>query len=563
MRVLGLAFGAQGSAACLVEDGRVAAAIDLERLTRTRFARATLPEYRVRLAKLAQALFELDELPEFADYYEVFPRLLHAVTGETDLGRAGIDLVVKTRDDIRPMRGQPGPYDEFCSSFGGTKALLDLEHHLCHAHQAFYASPFDDAAILTIDGGGEDLPRLGNRTISTTLGEGDGSGVSVLAEVLRPSSVGALSTNITRYLGFRDDQEANTTALAALGTDRFYRRVRDATLELFDDGTFELHEEYFQPLFEFCPRRRPGADLTQDHYDVAWACQQLTEDVMVHTTTRLRDRTGRRRLAMAGSVALNCAANARVLQDSGFEELYVVPNAGDAGLALGAALYGYHVVLGGSERHPPRDDFLGPPLPEDAIPAALRAEPGTDFRVSDDIATDAAELLARGRTIGWVQGGAEFGPRALGHRSILADPRSVESKTRLDDAKQREWFRPYGCSVLAEHADDYFEMLGPSPYKLLAVGTRPVGRERAPAVVHADGTARVQTVTPDVEPRYHRLITRFHELTGVPLVLNTSCNGAGEPMVESPHDAVRTMHALQLDALAIGDHLAWRDGHSP
>ncbi len=563
MRVLGLAFCAQGSAVCLVEDGRVAAAVNLERLTRTKHARATLPEYRVRLAKLAQALFEVDELPEFADYYEVFPQLLHAVTGETDLGRAGIDVVVKTPDDIRPMRGQPGPYEEFCASFGDTKALLDIEHHLCHAHQAFYASPFDDAAIVTADGGGEGLERLGNLSISTTLGAGDGGGVAVIAEVLQPSSLGALATNITRYLGFRDDQEADTTALAALGSDRFYRQVRDTSLELFDDGTFELHEEYFQALFEFCPRRSRGGELTQDHYDVAWACQQLTEDVLLHATTRLHAQTGRRRLAMAGSVALNPAANARVLRDSGFEELYVAPNAGDAGLALGAALYGYHVVLGGSERHPPRDDFLGPPLRDDAIPVALRAEPGTAFRVSDDIATEAAELLARGRTIGGVQGRAEFGPRALGHRSILADPRTVESKARLDDAKRREWFRPYGCSVLAEHADDYFELLGPSPSRLLAVGTRPLGRERAPAIVHADGTARVHTVTHDVDPRYHRLIARFHELTGVPLVLNTGCNGADEPLVESPQDAVRALHALRLDAIAIGDHLAWRDGHAP
>jgi carbamoyltransferase len=240
-----------------------------------------------------------------------------------------------------------------------------------------------------------------------------------------------------------------------------------------------------------------------------------------------------------------------------------MPNAGDRGLALGAALYGYHVVLGGKDRHPPAHDYLGCAATDSEIVAALEAANDTEFKKSDDIAAECAALVAQGGIIGWVQGGAEFGPRALGHRSILADPRTPASKERLDaQIKRREWFRPYAPSVLAEHADEYFEMQGPSPYMLLAVNTRPSVRDKVPSIVHVDGSARVQTVARDTEPLYHRLISKFHEITGVPMVLNTSFNGYGEPMVETPTDAVAAMHSMGLDALAVGDYLAWTKGTS-
>jgi carbamoyltransferase len=241
-----------------------------------------------------------------------------------------------------------------------------------------------------------------------------------------------------------------------------------------------------------------------------------------------------------------------------------MPNASDRGLAAGAALYGYHVTLGGKERHPPAHDYLGLPATETEVLSALRAAKDTEFKESEDIAGECAELVAKGRIVGWVQGGAEFGPRALGHRSILADPRSVKSKERLDsEIKKREWFRPYAPSVLAEHADEYFEMLGPSPYMLLAVNTRPEVRDKVPGIVHVDGSARVQTVERQIEPLYHRLISKFHEIAGVPLVLNTSFNGYGEPMVETPEDAIDAMHSMGLDALAVGDYLAWKNGMPP
>jgi carbamoyltransferase len=249
-------------------------------------------------------------------------------------------------------------------------------------------------------------------------------------------------------------------------------------------------------------------------------------------------------------------ANTEVLTRSGFDELYVMPNAGDRGLAAGAALYGYQVLLGGEERHAYTHDSLGRSSTDAEIVAALEAAEGIEHRRSPDIAAEVAALVAGGAIVGWVQGGAEFGPRALGHRSLIADPRTTKSKIRLDaEVKRREWFRPYAPSVLAEHADEWFEMHGPSPFMLLAVGTREEVRDKVPAIVHVDGSARVQTVDRDVEPLYHRLISEFHALTGVPLVLDTSFNGYGEPMVETTEDALAAMRQMGLDALAVGDHL--------
>jgi carbamoyltransferase len=262
---------------------------------------------------------------------------------------------------------------------------------------------------------------------------------------------------------------------------------------------------------------------------------------------------------MAGGVALNCVANARILRETPFEELYVMPNAGDRGLSAGGALYGYHVILEGKERHPPRHDYLGRSYTPREIEDDLSKAGNVRFRKSDDIATECAELLAGGKIIGWVQGGAEFGPRALGHRSLLADPRTAASKERLDrEIKHREWFRPYSPSVLAERAGEYFEMKGASPYMLQAVTARPIARQKAQAIVHVDGSARVQTVEREVEPLYHRLISRFEQLTSLPLVLNTSFNGYGEPMVETPADAAKAFESMRFDALAVGDYVAWR-----
>jgi carbamoyltransferase len=571
MRTLGLCFSGHGSSICLVEDGRVVSAMNLERLVREKFALAALPGDVERLGEIMVHGFHYDHAPHFFDFYDVFPEMLESVSGETDIRKAGIDLVVKTKDNIQPQPWNAEAWAAFLAYFGDTRLCFDLEHHLCHAYQAYLASPFEDAAVLTIDGTGEGLERLGGSSISTSLCVGEGNRIRVLDEVRAPSTVGGMYSITTKHLGFRDEQEGNTMALASFGTDRFYRRLQPGSIELKEGGLYDMA---FKPHFaglvfqdrilEFCPPRKRDEPITDVHKDLAWGIQAAAEEIIVHVTRGLHARTGKRRLAMAGGVALNCVANAKILRETPFEELYVMPNAGDRGLAVGAALFGHHVLLGGRERHPLRHDYLGRTYSDAEIVRDLRSSPGIEFERLPDIASVAAALIAQGRIIGWVQGGAEFGPRALGHRSILADPRTPTSKERLDrEIKRREWFRPYAPSVLAERADEYFEMLGPSPYMLLAVNTRPAAREKVPGIVHVDGSARVQTVDRAIEPLYHRLISKFDELTGIPLVLNTSFNGYGEPMVETARDAVKALHSMSLDALAVGDYLVWKAGARP
>jgi carbamoyltransferase len=571
MRVLGLALSGHGSSICLVEDGRIARAVNLERITREKFSLAVLPADAMSLAALLLHAYQTTRLPRLFDLFDVFPQMLEYVTGETQLEKAGIDLVVKTQDNIRPSTDNAvGDYQRFLDLFASTRIILDLEHHLCHAYQAYFSSPFEDAAVLTIDGQGELLERLMNNAVSTAQNVAEGNRISVLQEVLVPFSVGGLYSTFTKHLGFHDEQEGNTMALAAFGTDRFHKQYPDTWIPR-EGGTFELPIRndlagmvFIDRMQSAVPQRKREDPLTQDHYDLAWWAQAITEEVILHVARALYERTGKKRLAMAGGVALNCVANAKILAETPFEELYVMPNAGDRGLAAGAALWGYHVLLGKKERHPPTSDYLGRTYSDAETVRALEGQTGIEWQKRDDIEKLAAELIANGKILGWHQGGCEFGPRALGHRSILADPRTMKSKERLDaEIKRREWFRPYAPSVLVEHADEYFELRGPSPYMLQAVQARPVARERTPGIVHIDGTVRVQTVDKKVEPRYHRLISHFKEITGVPLVLNTSFNGYGEPMVETPEEAIACLVPMNLDALVVGDHICWPAGKRP
>jgi carbamoyltransferase len=572
MRVLGLSFSGHGTAACLVEDGRIVRAVNLERITRTKFSIASLPAYKSLVANVLRADFESADVPEIFDFYDVFPAMLRYLTGEEVLRAAGIDLVVKTADNIRPVPELPQlaePYQEFLALFDKTPLHASLEHHLAHAYQAYLCSPFENAAVLTVDGTGERLERVGD-SLSTTFCVGQDRRIEVRREIRAGASVGGLYATVTRHLGFREEQEGNTMALAAFGSDSLYREFRKEFV-LYPDGNFEFrikpaYDGFFwiDRMRELCPRRVPGAPFEQIHKDLAWACQMISEEILVNAARGLRQLSGFERLAIAGGVGLNCVANAKILEQTDFREIYVMPNAGDRGLSAGCALYGYHVLLGGQERVPPKHDYLGRSYGEPEILTALRAAKGIAFRKSPDIAAEVAGLLARQRIVGWVQGGAEFGPRALGHRSILADPRTLESKKRLDsEIKRREWFRPYAPSVLREHAAHYFETRGDSPYMLLAVNTREALRHEVEGIVHVDGTARVQTVDRDVEPLYYRLIESFHALSGVPLVLNTSFNGYGDPMVETPEDALGAFHRMQLDALAVGDYIVERAGEDP
>jgi carbamoyltransferase len=570
MRVLGLSFSGHGTSMCLVEDGRIVRALNLERITRKKFSLTALPAYVDFLRQVTVTMYR-GQPETYFDFYDVFPKMLNYVTNASDLREAGIDLVVKTRDNISPLPDfGEGPmqqeYAKFLEYFRGVRVAFEVEHHLAHAYQAYLCSPFEETAILTIDGSGESLPRLGGDSVSTSFAVGRREQVSIVKEICFPHTVGGLYSSVTRHLGFKDNQEGNIMALAAFGTDRFYGVVR-RDFALGRDGNYRLEFgrggkslKILDRMEEYVAPRRADEEISERHKDVARAVQRITEEIVVNAARRFQKRSGLRRLAIAGGVGLNCVANAQILEHSNFKELYVMPNAGDRGLAAGCALYGYHVVLGGRQRNPPGHDYLGRSYDDHEIKAAIEGTRGLGCRKCRDVAAEVAQLLASGSIVGWLQGGAEFGPRALGHRSILADPRTLESKRRLDqEVKRREWFRPYAPSVLRESAGEYFADAISSPYMLLAFRVQPAVAKRIVGVTHVDGSARVQTVERGHEPLFHRLISEFAKRAGVAMVLNTSFNANGAPMVETPQDALEALKEMNLDALAIGDHLVWRE----
>jgi carbamoyltransferase len=419
-----------------------------------------------------------------------------------------------------------------------------VEHHLSHAASAYYVSGFPEAAILTLDGRGEKA--------TTLFAIGRGRQIEPLEEVHYPHSLGLLYEHVTDYLGFlRASDEYKVMALASVGSDRFVNQFR-RLVELGEGGQYRV--DFADLEEEFGPRRRKGEALEQRHFDVAEALQRVLEETVLELARRLRERTGIERLCLAGGVALNCVMNSRLRDASGFREMFVQPAAGDAGTALGAA----YVIE--AEHRPELPSYkmthayLGPGFTDERIRETLvRAK--LDFEEPGDIAAAAAELLAEDKIIGWFQGRMEFGPRALGARSIVASPRDPAMKDRLNEIKDREDFRPVAPAVLEERAGDYFAPDTPSPYMLFIHDAREERKHEIPAVCHYDGSARIQTVSKAESPIFHRLIEAFGELTGTPVVVNTSFNTLGQPIVCTPEDALECYFTSPLDALAIGPFL--------
>jgi carbamoyltransferase len=440
--------------------------------------------------------------------------------------------------------------------------FIHVNHHLAHAAGAFYSSPFDQAAILTLDGLGDD--------ICSIMAVGRGSRIEQLASLHYHNSLGTLWMRTGWFLGFSNDHffaGAKVMALAAYGKPVY----ADVFLQLFrlhDDGTYELSPGRYpiesiarfwdkeKPFFleqalGIAPRQ-PGAPIVDVHNDIAASMQKASEEVALHMVRGLHRRTGMENLCLAGGVALNCLQNTRLLQEGPFKRIYVVPNASDCGDGMGAALYHYHHNLGGARLWAMKMPYLGASYPTREMELAIR-QAGVRYSSPKDIAETAAKALAKGKVIGWFQGAAEAGPRALGNRSILADPRRADVRDYINrEIKHREWFRPFSPAVLAEKAAEYFACEGSFPYMLLAFPARPEKAEMIPGVLHVDMTARVQTVRRTDNPLFRRLIEAFYAETGVPVVLNTSFNDHGEPIVNSPADALRRFAASKLDALALG-----------
>jgi carbamoyltransferase len=557
--ILGISCYYHDAAACLLRDGRVVAAAEEERFSRTKHD-AGFPAQAAHFCLEAGGIDAADL--ELVVFYEKpllkFERILASCAATFPRSRRGFVRAMQswlteklwTRSRIRTALAYGGP-------------ILFSEHHLSHAASAYFPSPFDEAAVLTADGVGE--------WATTTLGVGHGIDLELTHEIRFPHSLGLLYSAFTAYLGFEVNAgEYKVMGMAAYGRPRYVDRVRQL-ITLADDGSFlvDLRKlayhrglRAFDSAFEalFGPPRRPEAELEQVYADIAASVQLVTEEAMLGLARRARALSGSDNLCLAGGVALNVLANARILREAGFRRLWVQPAAGDSGGCIGAASFVYHTVLRHSQRHRMHTAYLGPAFSNAEIHAFLdQAGIAYTTLAEPEIAPTVARLLADNHVVGWFQGHMEFGPRALGARSILANPTDPSMKDTLNARiKHREPFRPFALSTLLEAADTYFDFGAQpveSPFMLLVARVRPDKQHLLPAVTHVDGTARVQTVRRDQNPLFYDLIRAFGALSGVPVVVNTSFNLRGEPIVCTPEQAFNTFAHTDLDDLVLGDAL--------
>ena len=569
MKILGLTSFIHSSGAVMLSDGAVVAAADEERFTREKFT-GRFPLQAIEFC-LAQGGIHLDEVDWLAFYwnpwcgtlrrtYMMARHLPHslaffkkkapgepAIRGDFQSWWNMVNLARVTR------RAFPDASPRFRSRY--------VNHHLAHAASAYYVSPWDEALILSLDGTGE--------WTTTLMAKGTGRHIRRIRQFAYPHSLGVLYGAITQFLGYRIyEDEWKVMGLAAYGSPRQAESVR--RLIHCRDGEFRLDLNYFNfqyadqgrwfgPRFVelFGPPRAPEEPIETERFaDLAASFQLVTEEVGLFLVRQLLQAGGGcKRLCLAGGVALNAVLNGKILAETDVDDLFVQPAAGDAGAALGAALYVHHEILNGRRSPPLRDVYLGPDYDERRIIAALPSQ-GVVAEKREDIEKRAAGLLVEGKIVGWFQGRMEYGPRALGNRSILADPRSARMKETLNaKVKFREAFRPFAPAILAERVGEYFERRGSFPFMTVVLPIKPEKRGRIPAVVHHDGTGRLQTVEREVNPRFHGLIQEFERLTGVPVVLNTSFNLQGEPIVCTPEDAVSTFLRSGLDALVLGNYL--------
>jgi carbamoyltransferase len=579
MTILGISCFYHDAAAALVRDGVVVAAAQEERFTRRKHDPG-LPHHAARfcLQHAGLSMGDLDAVAFYDKPFLTFERLL-----ETYLAVAprGLPSFVKAMPVW--LKQKLWTRDVLARELAFDGEILFTEHHESHAASAFFPSPFEHAAILTADGVGE--------WATTSWGVGRGAQLDLRGEIHFPHSLGLLYSAFTYFCGFRvNSGEYKLMGLAPYGEPRYVDRIRSELIDLKEDGSFRLNMEYFtyahglrmtgrrfEELFDG-PARQPEAALTQREMDLARSVQEVTEEAVLLLGRHVHRETGEANLCLAGGVALNCVANGRLLREGPFERLWIQPAAGDAGGALGAALLAHFARTGASRVAEPEDGMrgalLGPSFAADEIAALLAREGVAAEALSEEALVErVAALLASGHTVGWFQGRMEFGPRALGNRSILADPRGRDVWRRVNlQIKFRESFRPFAPSVLAERAAEHFALDHPSPYMLLVAPVRGAasgggeGLEKRhhvasslPAITHVDASARVQTVDAARNPLYHRLLRAFEAATGCPVLVNTSFNVRGEPIVCTPEDAWRCFTRTNLDALAIGPFVVTRD----
>ena len=598
MRILGLSAFYHDSAAALLVDGELVAAAQEERFTRKKHD-AGFPKNAVEYC-LAEAGTDLDRIDYVAFYdkpFLKFERLLETYLAFAPKGFTSFRMAVPVwlKEKLFQKRLLRDHLMECGAGKDVEAKLLFTEHHQSHAASAFFPSPFQEAAVLTIDGVGE--------WATTSVGLGRGNRLEMLKELHFPHSLGLLYSAFTYYTGFKvNSGEYKVMGLAPYGEPKYARLILEHLMDLKDDGTFRLNQEYFNyctgltmtngkfdELFGGKPRK-PDELVRQRDMDLAASIQVVTEEVMLRLTRALAQETGQKHLCLAGGVALNCVANGKILRDGAFERIWIQPAAGDAGGALGAAFAAYHLFkdqprqLNGV-RDGMHGAYLGPAFAQAEIERRL-ADAGAVFDVlpEDAMIASTVAALADEKAVGWFQGRMEFGPRALGARSILGDARSPTMQRTLNlKVKYRESFRPFAPSVLRETMADWFELDTDSPYMLLVadvvdqrrrlmnqdeqalfgIDKLNVPRSQIPAVTHVDYSARIQTVHADTNPRYHRLLSAFHERTGCPVLVNTSFNVRGEPIVCTPEDAFRCFMGTEIEVLVAGDCVLHKDRQDP
>jgi carbamoyltransferase len=597
MRILGISAFYHDSAAAIVRDGHVVAAAQEERFTRKKHD-SSFPKNAIAyvLSAAGDAASDLDYIVFYDKPFLKFERLLETYLAVAPHGLRSFSMAMPlwVREKLfqRSLIGKE--LKEWCPGFDWAKRLLFTEHHLSHAASAFYPSPFDEAVVLTMDGVGE--------WATTSVALGRGKDLELLREIHFPHSLGLLYSAFTYYTGFKvNSGEYKLMGLAPYGEPRYQRVIEEKLIDVKSDGSFRLNMEYFNYLSGLTmtngkfdklfggPARKPSEPLEQRHMDIAASIQSVLEDIVLRLTRTLAAETGARNLCLAGGVALNCVANGKIYRDGCFDRIWVQPAAGDAGGALGAALAAYHLYEGKPRETRPEDAmggaYLGPEFSQQEIERRLH-DAGAHFQVVDDdcLLKISSDALARGRALGWFQGRMEFGPRALGARSILADARSESMQSILNlKVKFRESFRPFAPAVLREDLEEWFELDCDSPYMLLVAGVAPsirremthaennlfgidklkVPRSSIPAVTHVDYSARVQTVHRDTNPRFHALISEFKRQTGCPVIVNTSFNVRGEPIVCTPEDAFRCFLGTDIDVLAAGNCVLWKEQQNP
>jgi carbamoyltransferase len=561
-RILGIASTGHGASLSYIDTSCVVRSSQLERWTGTKhmmlFSRdedECLREPTSAIDKSVNFIFThgYGRFPDSCIFEDTIDSWREWLLSELDDGPESIDLVVTSDSHFATGWARLGPHLQ--RWFPNAPIVRRIEHHEVHQRQAFWASGFDEAVVLTLDTAGEALPRKGWRQLAGTVSVMNQDGrASVVREFLFPEmSSGTLYDATTHHVGFRQGEEGKTMGLSAYGTPELFESL-EPHLQLLPDGGFRFldGDEFSAALERYTPARLPGEEITQRHMDAAYAGQRVLDLIVANAWRAALELTGQTRLAYAGGVALNSVSNGEAWNELRPDAVYIPPNPGDPGHSLGCALFGAYEI---ARWQPPSEaltEYLGPSYGEDALVEAVAAT-GRPWTRPPNLEKLLADCIANGHIVGRLDGGAEFGPRALGNRSILADPRRPGMKDFLNlRVKHRESFRPFAPTVLEERTADWFELDEPSPYMLRVVPIRSEMLGRIPAVAHVDGTARVQTLTERQNPSFWRIVTAFAERTGVPLVLNTSFNLAGKPIVETPKDAAECFATSEIDVLALG-----------